>query len=154
MALSLLVTGCGVLRQTPEEKQRIARVVNERLDARDFRIDINYMIPLRGAGKHVSAGYSVAVDGNIIDSHLPYFGAAYSVPYGGGKVLNFKDDIDEYSDSGWKNGLRTVAFLTDNGEDVIVYILTVSESGQTDLRVRSQNRDDISYRGVLDTAEE
>ena len=153
--LALLLAGCGVLRQTPEEKQRIAEIVDERLDAKDFRVDINYMIPRRGAGRVVSAGYSIVVeDGRIINSHLPYIGTAYNVPYGGGKVLTFKDDIDEYSDSGWRNGLRTVAFLTDNGEDVIVYTLNISESGQTDVRVRCQNRDDISYRGLLDTGEE
>jgi len=154
-ALALLVTGCGVLRQSPEEKQRIAEAVMQRLDARDFRIDVNYMIPLRGGGRVISAGYSIAVkEGRIIDSHLPYIGAAYNVPYGGGKVLTFKDDIDEYSDSGWRNGLRTIAFRTDNDEDIIVYTLTVSSSGQTDIRVRSQNRDDISYRGVMDTSDQ
>lgn len=37
----LLVSGCGVLRQTPEERQRTTELIGQRLDARDYRIDID-----------------------------------------------------------------------------------------------------------------
>ena len=155
IAIVLFLAACGTLRQTPEERARIEQLVEQRLDARDFRIDVNYMIPLRGSGKAVSGGYSIKVDGTVIESHLPYAGVAHSVPYGGGKVLSFKDDIDEYADSGWqKNGERTIVFSTNNEEDIIVYTLTLFTNGRTDIRVHCQNRDDISFRGTLDTSEE
>ncbi|MBO7604505.1 MAG: hypothetical protein J6S97_08860, partial [Bacteroidales bacterium] len=59
IAAVLLVAGCSSLRQSPEQKraeqkraeqERIAALVAERLDARRFRIQIDYMLPLRGRG--------------------------------------------------------------------------------------------------------
>lgn len=154
IAIAILLTGCGALRQTPEEQQRIAQLVNQRLDEKAYRVDVNYMIPLRGGGKAVSGSYSITVDGTVIESHLPYAGVARNVPYGGGKVLSFKDDIDEYADSGWKKGQRIISFSTNNDEDIIVYTLTVFDNGQADIQVHCRNRDDISYRGAVDTNEE
>ena len=154
IAAALLAAGCGALRQTPEEQARTAELVDQRLDARDYRIDVNYMISLRGGGKAVS-GYSIKVDGTVIESHLPYAGVARNVPYGGGKVLSFEDDIDEYADSGWRqNGERIIVFSTNNDEDIIVYTLTLFTNGQADIQVHCRNRDDISFRGTLDTREE
>ena len=149
LAAVVLTGGCASLRQTPEEKARMAQLVDQRLNDRCFRIDIDYMTPRRSSGKAVTSSYSITVDGNVIDSHLPYVGVAYSVPYGGGKVLTFKDEIDEYADSGWQKDGRTIVFATDNDEDLIVYRLTVYENGRAYLDVRCRNREDISYRGSL-----
>lgn len=42
-----LAVACGSLNRTPQEEQEEARLVQEKLDARNYRIDIDYMIPLR-----------------------------------------------------------------------------------------------------------
>lgn len=149
---ALLAGGCAALRQTPEEKEHIAQVVNQRLDERQYVIDIEYMNPRRGSGKAVTS-YSLRVDGSTVDSHLPYYGVAYSVPYGGGKVLTFTDDIDEYIDYGWQKHCRTIAFSTNNDEDIIVYSLSVYDNGRVYVDVHCRNREDISYRGTLNTDE-
>jgi len=101
----LLATGCGAARQTSSDAQQDAQLVQQKLDARSFTIDVNYMIPLRGQARSVSS-YSISVDGTTLNSHLPYFGEARNVPYGGGNGLSFKDNIDEYSD---KAGRKTTA---------------------------------------------
>ena len=154
ISLAVFLTACGTLGQSTAENKRIAETVSQRLDARDYRIEINYMSPVRGPGKVVTDPYSITVNDSVIDSHLPYVGVAYSVPYGGGKVLTFKDDIDEYSDNGWKAGQRKIVFSTNNDEDTIVYSITVSDSGSADIRVRCRNREEISYRGTLVTDED
>ena len=150
MAAALLLPSCAALRQSPEEEARIAALVNQRLDARQYRSYVNYMTPRRGPGKSITDPYCVTVDGSKLNSYLPYFGVAYSLPYGGGKGLNFEDTIDDYIDYGWQKGRRMIAFSTDNGEDVIVYTLTIYEGGSADVNVHCRNRDDISYRGSLD----
>ncbi|MBO4360004.1 MAG: DUF4251 domain-containing protein [Eubacteriaceae bacterium] len=126
-----------------------ARAVQEMLDERSYQIDINYMIPLRASPRAVSL-YSVIVDGSTIDSHLPYIGDARSVPYGGGKGLTFKEDIQSYTDKGWEKGCRTILINVKNEEDTYVYTLEVFENGDAAIHVSSQNRDNISYRGALD----
>ena len=125
-------------------------MVWERLDARRFRIYIDYMMPLRGRGKAITDSYSLTVDGNKVSSYLPYFGTAYSVPYGGGKGLVFDDDIDSYVEDNSRSDRRIIQFSTNNGEDLLVYTVTVFDTGTADIHVNCRNRDDISYRGTLD----
>ena len=158
IAAVLLVAGCSSLRQSPEQKraeqkraeqERIAALVAERLDARRFRIQIDYMLPLRGRGRAITDSYSLTVDGNKVNSYLPYFGTAYSVPYGGGEGLVFEDDIDSYAEDRSRPDRRIIQFSTNNGEDLLVYTLTVFDTGTADIHVNCRNRDDISYRGTL-----
>lgn len=150
MTAVLLLPACSAFRRTPEEEARIAALVDQRLEARRYRIYVDYMIPHRGPGKSITDPYCITVDGEKLNSYLPYFGVAYSLPYGGGKALNFEDTIDEYIDYGWQKGRRMIAFSTNNDEDIIVYTLTIYDGGSADINVHCRNRDDIKFRGSLD----
>ena len=150
----LAAVGCGTLGQTPEERQADAMQVRQRLDSRAYVIDINYMIPLRGSARALTSPYSITIDGSVIYSHLPYTGVVYNVPYGGGKVLNFKDDIDEYADNGYQNDRRTIVLATNNDEDLLIYSISKSEDGRADVHVRCKNRESISFRGILNPDED
>lgn len=154
ISLMTLLTGCGVSLSSQEKKalqEQTARAVSQRLDERSYTIVVDYMTPLRGPGRAISSPYSLTVDGTTVDSYLPYVGVARNVPYGGGKVLTFKDEIEEYRDSGFSKDRRTIVFSTDNGEDLIVYTLTVFDNGKASVDVHCRNREDISYRGYLKT---
>lgn len=150
----LLAAGCGVLHQNAAQRRaeeaRRAEIAWEQLDARRYRIDVSYMYPTRGAGRYVGGdGYSLTVEGGKVRSHLPYQGVAYQVPYGGGKVLNFEDDIDEYAEETAAADRRSFVFSTDNDEDVVIFHLTVYDNGKADITVRCKNRETISFRGEL-----
>lgn len=145
IATALLATACGIARKSSQAE---IDLVHKILDERSYTIDIDYMIPLRGSGKSVSA-YSIKVSADSLDSHLPYFGQAQLVPYGGGNGLNFQEKIDTYSDTGATSDRRTVIITVTNEEDRYVYTLTLFDNGSADLHVHCNNRDDISYRGIL-----
>ena len=150
----LLAAGCGILHQSSEEKRaeeaRVAALVQQQLDARQFVVDIEFMQPRRGAMQAVTSPYSIKVDGTHLVSHLPYIGVAYNVPYGGGKVLNFESEIEEYGEDTSRRDRRVVIFTTDNEEDYLIYRLTVFKNGRADLDVTAKNRESISFRGRLD----
>ncbi len=148
-----LMTGCGIFARTPEELAQTEKLVRQRLDSRDYKIDVAFMIPMRGGSESVSGSYSLEVKDKMVDSYLPYVGVATSLPYGGGKGLNFKDKIKKYRDSGWKKDQRVIVISTDNGEDDIEYTITVFTSGDANIYVHMNNKDDISYTGSLDTSE-
>ena len=143
-----LATACGISRRSPQERQAEALRIQQMLDSRAYTIDINYMIPLRGGGKSVST-YSLSVNRDTLDSHLPYRGEARMIPYGGGKGLNFQERISSYTDSGLSSDKRTVTIAVKNDEDSYVYTLTVFDNGDADIHVHCGNRDDISYRGSV-----
>ncbi len=149
----ILAAGCGTLSQTPEQKQeereRVALLVQQKLDAMQYVIDVNYMIPIRGGARSLTSDYFIAVDGSRINSHLPYFGVAYTAVYGGGKVLTFEDEILDYYDSGFRNDSRKVMLKTYNGEDTIIYTMTIFDNGTATINVQCRNREEINYRGVL-----
>lgn len=158
LAISLvLLAGCGASRQTAAEQsaeeQQVAGVVDQRLNDKHYRIDVNYMMPLRGGGKMLSGSYSLEVNGEEVDSHLPYMGVAQNVPYGGGQGLDFKAEISKYSDGGWKKGLRQISFTTSNDEDTYEFNLSISNEGFAEIRVNCRNRDAISFHGTMDTVE-
>ena len=152
-AAALLASGCGALFQTPEEKAaedaRVAALVPQRLDARSYRINVNYMQPRRGGQQALNTPYAITVDGTHLNSYLPYFGVAYDLPYGGGKGLNFESEIDAYSDTP-RRDRRTIEFTTYNGEDYFYYRLEVFDNGRTSIRVQSRKRESIDYLGELD----
>lgn len=155
LAAVLLAAGCGASRMTPEEKKaeeaRIAEEVQACLDARQYKIVVESIHPMRGTTRYSDGTYSLRVDGSKVYSHLPFFGVAYSVPYGGGKALVFDDDIDEYyMEQGRRKDRQIITFLTDNGEDIVVFTVTVFDTGSADIHVKSRNRESISFRGHLE----
>ena len=152
-AAAMLSTACGVLSSTPAEQAaeeaRVEGLVKQRLAARKYRVYIDYMQPMRSAGQVVTTPYFVTVNEKHLVSYLPYMGVAYNIPYGGGKGLNFESEIDEYVDRR-KGDRHIIEFLTDSGEDYILYQLTVFDNGRTDVHVQSRNRESIDFRGSID----
>ena len=73
-AACLLIGSCGTPRMTPQEKKlqqaRITSQVNSILDSRSFKINVDYMNPLRGGGRAITFGYCVKVDGEKYYGHF------------------------------------------------------------------------------------
>ena len=132
-ALAMMFAGCGVLADniTPEEQA----LVQQRLDARSFRIDAEFMLPRRGGQQAITSPYGITVNDGTIISALPYVGQAWDLPYGGGERTASR---------------RTIVIGTDNEEDYVVYRIEVFNNGKVDMTVRSQHREQINYRGRLD----
>ena len=153
MAAVLLVSGCGILSgETKEEKAareaREAQMVVQGIENGNFTIDIDRMYPIRGTSQHVT-NYSVSVKDGELNSHLPYFGQAWRVPYGGGHGLTFKAPVGTYNVMNRNDGYE-VRIYVKTDEDQHIYTLTVFPNGRASLDVQSQNRERISYGGMMD----
>ena len=154
LAVVLTVSSCGVLsNETREERvlreAREAKMVDENLQSANFRIEIDRMYPVRGSSQHVT-NYSVTVKDGVLNSHLPYIGQAGRVPYGGGHALNFKADIGSYNVVRTRDDGYEVRIFVRTDEDQHVYTLTIFNNGRTSLDVQSQNRERISFSGMMD----
>ena len=120
------------------------------LKARDYKIAVNRMYPMKGSSRSVSYGYSVEVRNDSLISYLPYFGGAYNVPYGGGKGLNFSERIGSYRESQKNKGERQIEINVTNEEDTYIYLIKVFSNGNSSIDVTSRQRDHISYSGELE----
>jgi hypothetical protein len=84
-----------------------------------------------------------------LDSYLPYVGEAYHVPYGGGKGLNFKARIRNYSATFAGNNGYIVECDVPNDEDVFYYRINIFNSGKAIIDVWARDRNPISFQGEM-----
>ena len=78
MAAAVL-SSCGTssgLTKAEEQAQMTQKVVNA-VEARQYTIAVDWMKPLGGMARHVSSNYELKVNGDEVDSYLPYIGEAY-----------------------------------------------------------------------------
>lgn len=155
-SILLVSSACAMLSGCASAEERAARAaeqaakVTKALEARDYKIAVNRMYPMKGSSRSVSYGYSVEVRNDSLISYLPYFGGAYNVPYGGGKGLNFSERIGSYRESQKNNGERQIEINVTNEEDTYIYLIKVFSNGNSSIDVTSRQRDHISYSGELE----
>ena len=97
----------------------------------------------------MSPDFSLEVRGDTLVSYLPYFGRAYSLPYGGGKGLNFTAPISEYRTTKERNGATLITMKAINEEDVYLFRLEIFSNGSTTIDLRPRERESISYSGQM-----
>ena len=143
-----LLTACSTM--TAAERAEKALAVERALASRHYVVDVQMMYPRRGRAVNVTSNYSLEIKGDTVVSYLPYFGRAYSIPYGGGKVFNFSAPIISYESARDRKGKTYVRLVTDNEEDVITFQLEIFDNGQATIDVRAREREPITYSGELE----
>lgn len=136
-----------------EKKARIERAVKEAVDAKTYEINVDRMHPIKGGSRTLTTNYSLKVRNDSVYSYLPYFGVAYSVPYGGGKGMIFNEPLTDYTTKKLKKGKVQVTFQTRSEGDNYEYSLTIYPNGSTTINVQATNRQSISYTGEMDIKE-
>ena len=145
--LLVLLTACHIgSRLTKEE---IARQVRTSIEERHFTIAVDWMRPYGGMPQHVNSNYELKINDDELDSYLPYVGEAYHVPYGGGKGLNFKAQIRNYSATFAGNNGYIVECDVPNDEDVFYYRINIFNSGKAIIDVWARDRNPISFQGEM-----
>lgn len=133
-----------------ERRREKAGMVAESIESGRYRVGIRTAYPIRGAAVQVTGDYGLEVSGDSVTVYLPYFGRGYTLPYGGGKGLNFKALTTEYDVRKMKRGRTRVEFSTRNDEDTYRFTVDVFDNGQVSIYVQPQQRSRISYSGELE----
>lgn len=150
LLLAVSATALQAQDNKKDREERNRQAVSEMLETRRYKVDVDYMNPLRGRGRALTDSYSLEVRNDSLISYLPYAGEAYSVPYGGGKALNFKAPISQYNMSEGKKGKKEIRIDVSNDEDTYIYTLTVFPNGNTSIHVQPTLRQSISFSGELE----
>lgn len=115
---------------------------------RQFTIDIERALPQVPIGDvTLTSSYSVTVTGDTLKSDLPFFGRAYSLPYGGGNGLRFKAPITNYSVDSSHKDRHTIYIDAADIEDTYRYIITLFENGSASINVMPRKRSGIDFSG-------
>ncbi len=126
------------------------------LNNRTFTLDFDYVMPRRGSARYITPGYSVRVDGDSINSYLPYFGVAYraDMSYDNRSPLDFETPLMGYVVEQTKKDCYRVTLRTQNRLDQMVYQIDIFANGKAMLDVFPSDREPISFSGEMRWEEE
>ncbi|MBR5928659.1 MAG: DUF4251 domain-containing protein [Prevotella sp.] len=134
---------------TEKGKGSVAVAIAER----HWRIDINTMNTMRYGSRMVTPDFYLELRGDTLRSYLPYMGQAQvSTTLAPAIGLNFEKVVMRY----WLNKPKSKKYVQLNidvktREDTYYYVIDVYDDGKAFIRVRSLNRDPISFDGTLST---
>lgn len=99
MLLLVMLAGIPTLsaQTKKEKKEQKKEAVRQLIVSEDYKIDVNTAMPMRGRSIPLTSQYSLQIRNDSVFSYLPYYGRAYSVPYGGGSGLIFNAPLKEYT---------------------------------------------------------
>ena len=140
--------------QTKKEKKELKKQAVEKLvTSGKYKINVNRALPARGRSVTLTSPYSVEIRNDSVISYLPYYGRAYSIPYGGGEGLNFKAPLTDYKLEWDKKETAKIKFSARSEEDKFDFSIDVFSNGSSSIFVNMQNRQSISFQGELDMPE-
>lgn len=132
-----------------ERAAKEKQAVSEILKSQQYTIEVDRVIPLSGRSRHLTTDYSLEIKGDSVISYLPYFGQAYSVPYGGGKGLIFEAPLTDYKLSFNRKDKAHIRFKSRTDEDTFTFSIEIFPNGSATINVTPVNRQSISYYGEL-----
>ncbi|WP_163718419.1 DUF4251 domain-containing protein [Mangrovibacterium lignilyticum] len=145
-------TGFAQKLTRKERKEQKVAEVKELIDSGDYIFIARSANPMSGRKIDLTSTYELQFKGDSVHCYLPYFGRAYQAPYGGGEGgIKFDEVVDdvktEYND---RKQSYDVRFEVKTEVDTYTLYLNVGLSGYGNLNVNSNNRQSISYYGVVE----
>jgi len=141
----------AVAQSKQSKKQEKENAIKKLVESGNYTIDVTIANPQRGKSIMLTSPYSLEVRNDSVISHLPFYGRAYSIPYGGGDGLIFKAPLDEYNAvyNDKKKRLQ-VKMKAKTSEDTFEFNFDIYYNGSSRINVNMQNRESISYSGEID----
>lgn len=150
LGIALLCVGQSLFAQSKQEKKEQKEMaVKEIVESGRFTINVNRAVPLSGRSVNLTSPYSLELRGDSIISHLPYFGRAYSAPYGGGNGMSFEEQAFAFEQTPKKKGGTELKFKVRTKEDVYTFRVEIFPNGSSTINVTPVNKQGITYYGEL-----
>lgn len=125
-------------------------VIKEAIEAKQFVFNVQIVSPASGTMRQVGGeGYRVRLSGDSLFSALPYFGRAYSAPLNSDGGINFTSTKFDYTVKATKKGSWDIVIHPKGVNNLREFLLTVNESGNASLEALSNNRQPISFNGMV-----
>ena len=134
-----------------EKKLQKEKEMIQLIESGHFRFVARSAKSSLGNFNNLSTNYDLVIDSLKIKAYLPYYGRAYSAPYGGGGGVKFDLTADKV-DKKWNKRKKMFTIKTEvsDSQDLYSLNLTASPSGYADLIINFRNRQMISYYGIIE----
>lgn len=148
LGIALLCAGQSLFAQSKQErKEQKEKAVKEIVNSGYIKINVDRAVPMAGRSVNLTSSYSLEIHGDSILSYLPYFGRAYSAPYGGGEGLTFKEMATEKEQTSKKKGRSEIKFRVKTKEDIYTFRIEVYSNGSATINVTPVNKQSITFYG-------
>lgn len=124
-------------------------LVRQKVESKRYTFIAQTANPMRGRNIQLTSLYDLRVSGDSVIAALPYFGRAFSAPVNpSDNGINFTSvDADYkviYRKKRWE-----VSIKPKDSPNVSELNLTIYSNGRASLQVNSNNRQPISFNGIL-----
>ncbi|MBQ8712032.1 MAG: DUF4251 domain-containing protein [Prevotella sp.] len=131
------------------KKEREQATVLGAIATKRWHIDITSTNTLRYGSRSVTSDFYLELRGDTLRSYLPYLGDAHMPTMSPSIGLNFEEPVLTYKESKPKKYTQ-IDIDVRTREDSYHYVIEIYDNGQAYIRVRSMNRDPISFDGTLE----
>ncbi|HYH14546.1 MAG TPA: DUF4251 domain-containing protein [Flavisolibacter sp.] len=138
-----------VTAQSSKQSKNGEEDIKQLLEGKEYIFRAQSTSPLRGGFRQLTSEYDLRLYGDSLVSYLPYFGRAYTAPLNPRESgIQFTSTQFDYNVSARKKGWD-ITLRPRDVSNVQQMILNVTKSGRATLQVISNNREPISFNGVI-----
>lgn len=156
--LAFILTGCAATSnqtsgdRTTKSEQRAASLdeIASLIESGSYVFTVQSINPTGARTIQATTTYTMKATGGNYEASLPYFGRAYQASYGGDGGIEFNGtpgDLEITRNT--KKYTLMVTFTMKEQKDTYNVTLQLGYSGYGTLTVNSQNRQSISYYGLV-----
>ena len=125
-------------------------VVKTSVESKQFIFHAQTALPTSGRSRQLTSEYTLRIFPDSLISYLPFYGRAYSVPYGssdGG--FNFTSTKFEYTATPGRKKGWDISIKPKDVTDFREFSLSLSDNGYGTLQALTINRQLISFAGYI-----
>jgi hypothetical protein len=124
--------------------------IKSSIESKQFIFHAQTAMPTSGRSRQLTTEYDLRVFPDSLVSNLPFYGRAYSVPYGSGDGgFNFTSTKFEYTAAPGKKKGWNISIKTKDVTDFREFSLSLSDNGYGTLQALSNNRQPMSFTGYI-----
>jgi hypothetical protein len=124
--------------------------VKSSIESKHFIFHAQTALPTGGRSRQLTTEYDLRVFSDSLVSNLPFYGKAYSVPYGtGGGGFEFTSTKFEYIASPGKKKGWNISIKPKDVMDFREFSLSLSDDGYGTLQALTNNRSPMSFTGYI-----
>ena len=159
MACTLLaamaLNGCATSKEKAARKTEQTERVKAALAERHYKIVVNSMADLSEKDEkrspQLKSNYRLEVRNDSLISFLPHYGNNHILGEAGvgTRGLILYEPISSYQEELTKKGKRHIEISVEEEDDTLLFVIEVSDNGNSNISVRSLRRERISYSGYM-----
>ena len=152
---AMALNGCATSKEKAAMKTEQTERVKAALAERHYKIVVNSMADLSEKDEkrspQLKSNYRLEVRNDSLISFLPQYGHNHILGEAGvgTRGLILYEPISSYQEELTKKSKRHIEISVEEEDDTLLFVIEVSDNGNSNISVRSRRRERISYSGYM-----